>query len=232
MSNPTFFQKLWANLAPAPQPKTIAAQLRKPSGMFAKTVGNKMNASNESLYDLTINQLDIKPGFQILEIGFGNGKFFDKIFAKAPNLIISGIDFSEAMLQEARHNNEAAVKNGTLDLRLGSSEKMPFSDNTFDLIFCINVIYFWETPAVHLQEIHRVLKPNGKFYMGIRPKKILEKLPFAQHGFQLLETNEWTTILQENGFAFRAAPTQTEPNIQISGEIFEMQGMCMIAEKI
>lgn len=232
MSNRTFFQKLWAKLSPAPQPKMIAAQLRKPSGIFAKRVGNNMNRSNQFLYELTIKQLDTQPGFQILEIGFGNGHFFDKIFAKAPNLKISGIDFSEAMLEEASQKNKVAIANGTLDLQLGSSDQMPFPDHTFDIIFCINVIYFWENPATHLQEIQRVLKPNGKLYLGIRPKKILEKLPFSQHGFQLLENAEWTQHLERAGFKLVATETQAEPPIQLSGATFAMEGMCMIAEKI
>ncbi|MDX1903954.1 MAG: class I SAM-dependent methyltransferase [Thermonemataceae bacterium] len=211
--------------------KFVANQLRKPSGIFAKKVGKKMNESNHFLYDLVLNNFELKHHYRILEIGFGNGYFFRNIFSKANNLKISGIEFSKAMLKEASKRNQKYLRNGKLDLYLGNSNQIPFEDSIFDLIFCVNVVYFWENLEEHFKEIYRVLKPKGKLYIGIRPKEILEKLPFAQYGFHLLETDEWVKVLQENGFTFLSYKIQSEPNMQINKEAFTMKGICMIAEK-
>ncbi|MGI8633803.1 MAG: hypothetical protein ACR2KZ_00220 [Segetibacter sp.] len=71
----------------------MTKQFRKPSGLFAGKVSNKMNEVNEVVYDFAIESMNITDNDAVLEIGFGNGKFFDKLFAKATNLKIWGIDF-------------------------------------------------------------------------------------------------------------------------------------------
>src|SRR5699024_2329621 len=117
---------------PKPDPELIAQQLRKPSGDFASEVGQKMNQVNEPLYDLTLDVLEPEDNDRILEIGFGTGKFFDKLFARAHGLQLSGIDFSEAMVETAKKHNSEAISSGKLEIKSASSEGIPFPDQTFD----------------------------------------------------------------------------------------------------
>lgn len=211
--------------------KLIAAQLRTPSGLLAKKVGNKMNKSNQLLYELVLDQIKIKQGAEILEIGFGNGKLFNTIFSKAKDLKIYGLEFSRPMFQEASKYNQNLIKNGKLVLSLGSSDRMPFVDDQFDAVLCINVIYFWENPEAHLQEIYRTLKPKGKLFVGIRPQAILASLPFSKFGFHLRPENEWIKIFLQNGFLLQDSLTQNEPLLQMGRKSFPMQGLCMVFEK-
>ncbi|AEE49444.1 class I SAM-dependent methyltransferase [Haliscomenobacter hydrossis] len=226
-----FLKKIFTRVQASPAPQLIAAQLRKPSGVFAKQVGKRMNESNRLLYELVLQHLDVQAGNQVLEIGFGNGKFFKDVLLKAEQLKLYGLDFSEQMAQEARKNNTDLIQKGVLDVQMGSSEKLPYNAEMFDAVFCINVIYFWESPATHLQEIRRVLKPGGKFYIGVRPKSVLEKLPFAEHGFHLRDTPEIEAMLQQNGFSLLNTHQQTEPPVTMYGATYDMQGMCMVFEK-
>lgn len=48
-----------------------------------------------------------------------------------------------------------------------SQEKIPFDDNTFDWVFCVNVIDHTPDPSTLLKEIKRVLKPEGIFYFQV-----------------------------------------------------------------
>jgi ubiquinone/menaquinone biosynthesis C-methylase UbiE len=226
-----FLKKIFTRTQASPSPQLIAAQLRKPSGIFAKRVGERMNESNRLLYKLVLQHLEVQVGNQVLEIGFGNGKFFKDVLLKAEQLKLYGLDFSEQMAQEARKNNVDLIQRGELDIQMGSSEKLPYPSEMFDAVFCINVIYFWENPATHLQEIHRVLKPGGKFCIGVRPKSVLERLPFAEHGFQLRDTQEIEDLLQQNGFILRNTYQQIEPPVTMYGATYDMQGMCMVFEK-
>lgn len=226
-----FLKKLFIRLQPTPAPQLIAAQLRKPSGIFAKQVGERMNESNRLLYQLVLQHLDLKEGNQVLEIGFGNGKFFKDVLLKSEQLKLYGLDFSEQMVEEARKKNVDLIEQGVLDVQFGNSEKLPYNLEMFDAVFCINVIYFWESPATHLQEIHRVLKPGGKLYIGVRPKSVLEKLPFAEHGFHLRDTPEIEAILQQSGFRPLHTHQQTEPPVTMYGATYDMQGMCLVFEK-
>lgn len=212
--------------------KTIAQQLRRPSGLLAGKVGNEMNKTNGFLYDFTLDTIRLTHNESILEIGFGNGRFFDKIFSVAKNLKISGLDFSPDMVKEATNNNPSTINTGKLTLRFGSSDKIPFADNSFDKVFCINVIYFWEKPADHLKEIHRVLKPGGTFYTAIRTKETLLQLPFAAHGFNIYTQEEWVSIMEQNHLHFVTAnKTQNEPDAIFNKQSIKVVSLCIVARK-
>lgn len=202
--------------------KTIAKQLRKPGGLLAGKVGKEMNISNSFLYDFTIKTMQLQDHESILEIGFGNGKFFDKIFSIANDLEISGLDYSPEMVKAATVNNLSTSASGKLTLRLGSSDNIPFPGNSFDKIFCINVIYFWEQPAAHLKEIHRVLKPGGRFYTSVRRKESLVQMPFAKYGFKIYDQEEWITMLESSLLQF----VQIEEAPEEPGA-----ALCIVAEK-
>jgi ubiquinone/menaquinone biosynthesis C-methylase UbiE len=212
--------------------KIIAKQLRKPGGILAGKVGNEMNITNSFLYDFTIEAMQLKNDESILEIGFGNGKFFDKIFAVANDLKISGLDFSPEMVKVAKENNSLTSNNGELTLRLGSSDKIPFPDNSFDKVFCINVIYFWEQPATNLKEIYRVLKPGGRFYTSIRSKESLVQMPFAKYGFNVYTENEWISMLKANLLHFVCTEkTLNEPDAPFDKQLYKVVSLCIAAEK-
>jgi len=212
--------------------KTIAKQLRKPEGILAGKVGNKMNKTNGFLYDFTIQETQLKDHESILEIGFGNGKFFDKIFSTAQGLKISGLDYSPEMVKAATANNPTSLSIGKLILRSGSSDKIPFADESFDKVFCINVIYFWDKPAAHLKEIYRVLKPGGRFYTAIRTQESITQMPFAKYGFNIYAEDEWISLLETNLLHFvHSEKTQNEPDAVLDKQIYKVESLCIVAEK-
>ena len=218
-------------IATKPEQKFIAKQLRKPTGDFAEIIGKKMNHFNEFLYDFVIGLMDIKDNEIILEIGFGNGKFFDKIFSKAENLLVSGIDYSQEMVRSAYDINQSAIESGNLNLKLAESDNIPFNKNLFDKVFCNNVIYFWEEPGRHLREIHQVLKPGGKLYTGFRSKESSRKIPFTEYDFILYEKEEWESILKENSFSVINSKQKSESLIKEDGKPVLLESICCIAEK-
>ena len=211
--------------------RTLAKQLRKPSGRIAKKVGKKMNESNESLYDFALEAFELSDGDHILEIGFGNGKFFNKIFSKKNDLKIYGLDYSADMINQARANNQGNINDGKLTLRYGSSDKIPFPEKSFDKVFCINVVYFWEEPGKHLQEILRVLKPGGKFYSILRAKESMLQMPFTKYGFVIYSQDEWESVLKNNHFTIDSVKKITEPELIFENKKYQNQSLCFIAKK-
>ncbi len=212
-------------LITAPLSRFVASQLRKPSGLLAKRIGKEMNLSNEAVYALTLSTIQPSDGDSILEIGFGNGKFFPDLIPKANDLNVYGLDISPKMVEEARSRNPETVASGQLDLYLGSSDKMAFWDATFDHIFCINVVYFWDSPDDHLSEIHRVLKPGGRFYMGIKSKANFSKMRFTKHRFTLYGEKDLVDVLERN--RFRIADIVAEKSTDVRGD-----AICIVSEKI
>lgn len=224
-------QRIKSIFQPDPKPAFIAGQLRKPSGSFAKKVAGSMDKVNEPLYDLTLETMNLQDNESILEIGFGSGSFIEKLFQKADRLQVTGIDYSQKMVNLATSVNQSRIFSGQLHLHHGSSDKLPFEDYSFDKIFCNMVIYFWDKPEGHLKEVHRVLKPGGKFYTGFRPRKSMEQLPFTQYDFRLYNEDDWSWILEQNGFSITEISDKTDAPVEHKGEKFEMESVCITAEK-
>ena len=211
-------------------PKFIAQQLRKPSGDFARTIAEKMGTGNRPLYDLTLDFMEIVSHDTILEIGFGNGEHFSELMAKADNLKVIGIDYSAEMTDLASSNNRDLIETGRLKLFTGSSDKLPFGENTFDVVFCNMVIYFWDDPTEHLSEIKRVLKPDGIFYTGMRSRNRMLQFPFTKYGFNLYKVDEWKSILGLNGFQVVEEIQKTDPAFDEFGDDIQLESVCIAAE--
>lgn len=226
--NMNILQRILSLFQIKPGPKFIASQLRKPTGFFADQIAENMNGFNEPLFDLTFDTMAPAEKEHLLEIGFGSGLFFKKIFNKVNDVQISGLDFSPEMVKKAEKINPDYIKSGKLVLQVGASDNIPFNDNSFDKVYCNNVVYFWENPQLHLEEIRRVLKPGGKFYAGIRTKTSMIKFPPTQFGFTLYEPEDWENVLKENGFVDTSISLRTDPPIEIDGktQVFESACIC------
>jgi ubiquinone/menaquinone biosynthesis C-methylase UbiE len=214
-----------------PGPEFFAQQLRNPSGNFAEEVGRKMNEVNEPLYDLIFDVIEFEENDHVLEIGFGNGLFFERMFSIENSLQIVGIDHSEEMVKEAKRKNRDLIASERLHVQLANSDELPFADQSFDKVFCNMVIYFWNNPEPHLREIHRVLKDTGKFFIGMRTQKSMLIFPFVKYGFTLYETAEWEQILTQNGFKFLETLSKLDPTIKLQSDEVRLESCCVIAEK-
>lgn len=96
----------------------------------------------------------------VLEIGVGTGNLAEKLLCNEYNII--GIDQSREML------NVAKEKFPNLKLRLGDFLKIPFENNTFDIIVSTYAFHHLnnEEKAVAINELLRVLKEQGKIVIG------------------------------------------------------------------
>jgi SAM-dependent methyltransferase len=178
----------------------VGRQLRKPEGEFGKAIGREMNNSNETLYDLALSMTQIKDNESILEIGFGNGKFFDKYIKANYSVALTGVDFSALMCSEAKENNKSLVFSGKLNIINSPFEDADIPPGSIDKIFTFNTIYFWEDVPRFLKKIKTVLKPGGYFILGYRPRSFMKDLPFTRQVFTMYESPEINKILTENGF--------------------------------
>lgn len=100
-----------------------------------------------------------------LDIGTGTG-LLALGFAKAfPDMEVVGLDLSEEALQLARENvQKSGVQN--ISFENGDAQAMPFEDGTFDLVISSNTLHLIENPVKMVNEIQRVLKSEGKFFIS------------------------------------------------------------------
>lgn len=178
--------------------KILAQNLANPQGKKGIEIGEMMNATNIGMTMESIQTLLIEDNESILEIGHGNADHVKSILNKAANIQYTGIDISETMHQEAIRRNAAFEDQA--DFVLYEGEKLPFEDKTFDKIFTVNTVYFWEHPVEYLNEIYRVLKDKGTFVLTFGQRNFMEKLPFTQFNFKLYSNSEMEEMISKSNF--------------------------------
>lgn len=178
--------------------KILAQNLANPQGKKGIEIGEMMNDTNIGMTLESIQTLLIEDDEHILEIGHGNAGHVKSILNKATNIKYTGIDISETMHKEAKKRN--VIFENQADFVLYEGEKLPFEDKTFDKIFTVNTVYFWEQPVEYLNEIYRVLKDNGMFVLTFGQREFMEKLPFTQFDFKLYSNAETEEIISKSHF--------------------------------
>jgi ubiquinone/menaquinone biosynthesis C-methylase UbiE len=159
-------------------PNALAKQLRKPSGFFGSLVAKMMEFRNRDVYKVIIGKLSPQPGEHILEIGYGPGLGIYRIASSFPGCRISGIDFSEMMVQKASKRNKKFIEKGTVHLRHGNLLTLEPGNEKFDRIFCVNVIYFWNDLNLAFTRIFNMLGHKGEFLIYMDHRDTLEKTKF------------------------------------------------------
>ena len=149
--------------------KSFTSQFAHPKGWLGRLVGMILAIKNRERNAWTISLLDIQPGDQVLEIGFGPGQAIQEVAKLTPNGFVAGIDISETMVSQASKRNTAAIRSGRVILQQGSESLLPFENNKFNKVFAVNSMQFWSNPVAGLQEVMRVLKPGGRIVITIQP---------------------------------------------------------------
>jgi ubiquinone/menaquinone biosynthesis C-methylase UbiE len=211
--------------------KAIADQLRQPTGEYAIQVGEKMNEGNLHINLNTFEAIELAAGDNILEIGMGNGFFVKNILSTDNTLRYTGCDFSEIMVDEACKKNEIFIASGQAQFYLADAKDLPFEKETFDKVFSINTIYFWENPQIVLAEIWRVLKPKGQVTISLRPKSIMEHYPFVKYGFKMFAKEDLKELMSKNNFTVVDIIEKEEPEIELNGELTKTATLLIRAEK-
>ena len=136
------------------------------SAMFANIMANGMR-DYESLSEVVAFKSDlfsdnIQANDKVLEIGVGSGPNLKYYGSKAST--ISALEpnraFDEFILESA-----AAAKVSPNKMRIvpGYAEQIPIADNSVDVVVGTMVLCSVQSVTKSLQEIHRVLKPGGKY---------------------------------------------------------------------
>ncbi|MBM4102565.1 MAG: class I SAM-dependent methyltransferase [Planctomycetes bacterium] len=98
---------------------------------------------------------------RLLDIGTGPGRLLIPMYRQAPQLELTGVDISEAMVVEAAKNIAAAGMSDGIRVRQAGAKQLPFEDNYFDIVISSASLHHWKEPKECMAEIRRVLKPGG-----------------------------------------------------------------------
>jgi ubiquinone/menaquinone biosynthesis C-methylase UbiE len=190
-----------------------------------------MNETNINMTRHSVQNLNIKAGNSILELGHGNAGHVEFIFEQAENLKYYGLEMSDLMFQEARQINRNFVSQKQAFFLLYDGNVIPFQDTFFDKIFTVNTIYFWKEPEKLLSEIYRVLKSNGVFCITFAEESFMKQLPFTQFEFELYSTEKVENLIQKTAFKIINKETLTEKVKTKTGELVDRDYTTIVLEK-
>lgn len=166
--------------------EAIGQQLAHPRGLGGWLTGQVMRVANRRPTALAIEALAPQPGDIVLDLGCGAGDALATLARRVETGVVHGMDWSPAMLAQARARNRRWIRDGSIILTQGSFEALPYPDASIDRIMASNVVYFWREPEAVMREILRVLKPGGRLALYATDGADMANWSFVKAGTHIL----------------------------------------------
>ncbi|KAF0962546.1 bifunctional 2-polyprenyl-6-hydroxyphenol methylase/3-demethylubiquinol 3-O-methyltransferase UbiG [Rhodococcus sp. T7] len=111
-------------------------------------------------------------GLRALDVGSGGG-FLAEEFTRI-GFRVTGIDPSAVSIDTARRHATGAELD--IEYRIGSGERLPVPDSTFDVVYCCDVLEHVSDLDQVIAETSRVLKPGGLYLFDTINRTFVSKL--------------------------------------------------------
>lgn len=116
---------------------------------------------------------------RILDIATGTGDLAIKMARDISDARITGVDLSAGMIDIGRNKVKAASLTGRVFMRQADALRLPFADNTFDVITVAYGVRNFEHLDRGYAEMLRVLRPGGRLVvLELTPPESLWVKPF------------------------------------------------------
>ena len=104
----------------------------------------------------------VKSNERMLDLACGTGELLRRTAEDEPGATFRGVDLAPKMVERARRKL-ADVPNARVEQ--ADAHELPFADDTFDVVACANTFHYFTHPVAVLGEVHRVLRPGGRFVL-------------------------------------------------------------------
>ncbi|MCH9742415.1 MAG: bifunctional demethylmenaquinone methyltransferase/2-methoxy-6-polyprenyl-1,4-benzoquinol methylase UbiE [Proteobacteria bacterium] len=174
-----------------------------------------------------IDTLGVLPHHQVLDLASGTGDLALRI---APLLNHNGkitlSDINEAMLTIGK-NRMLDAGHLTAEYAVANAESLPFADNSFDRITMAFGLRNVTDKQQALNELHRVLKPNGML-MVVEFSKVTDPLlakSYDWYSFNVLPQLGQVIANDKDSYRYLAESIRMHPDQETLADMFRQAGM-------
>ncbi len=146
-----------------------------------------------------LKRYKIYDGFKILDIGCAKGFFVKDLKDLNNNIEVFGVDISDYALKNCHPD---VIEN----IKFGDARALPFKNNSFDLIFSINVIHNFSKIDCFkaIKEMNRVSKKKENIFIQVDAYKNKKDLDIFKKWVLTAKTclrpNEWEKLFSEANY--------------------------------
>jgi demethylmenaquinone methyltransferase/2-methoxy-6-polyprenyl-1,4-benzoquinol methylase len=122
-------------------------------------------STEEPIRKSGLDQLDVRDGERVLEIGFGTGTSLVELARLVgSDGKVLGVDIADQMLHVARQRLRDRLLEDRVELICGDATTLPYLSDSVDAIFTSFTLELFDTPEIPavLAEWRRVLRPGGR----------------------------------------------------------------------
>jgi SAM-dependent methyltransferase len=134
---------------------------------------DKYTVPDRSFADWVLDRITLKGNERILDIGSGPGLYYRKLqkrWENLPDISYIGMDLVPLMLE----NHPA--KDGRGALGVGNVERLPFANNSFDMVMANHMLYHVNDIHKAVKEMRRILKPEGSLVIATNSVNTMPEL--------------------------------------------------------
>ena len=158
-----------------------------------------LNRANAALNRTALEQLGLRPGDRVLEVGFGGGDMIARMAPVLTHGTIDGLDYSQDVVALGESRFRDLVAAGRVRFVRADVAAMPYPDGSFTKVCTMNTIYFWPDAVAALRELRRVLAEGGSLALGFRLGASLGRHSFAKYQ-RHYEIEDVRRMLEDAGF--------------------------------
>jgi len=161
------------------------------------------------LQRLLLSQMNWNEDQRVLDVACGNGSLLASIDERIP-VMGFGIDISERMI------DNAIAKNPKMDFRVAGCDKIPFADDSMDIVTVCAAYHHFTDTAAFAREAKRVLRSGGMVYIA----------DIYIPSFLRVMLNPFVPLLLKDGDVRMYAPKEVVGNF----ERFGFEGLSSVVE--
>ncbi len=125
---------------------------------------------------------------RIIDFGCGAGGTALVLAETFPDCEVVGINLSEPLLRIAEGSDQADKLGERVKFEKADVQQIPYQDNSFEVVINLNMVHLVEDPIRMLNEMERILKPDGflfiadlrRSWLGIIEKEIKSSLTLSE----------------------------------------------------